>query len=574
MLVFLPLLTLSGIEGAMFRPTAFAVAAALLGALVMNLSLQPVLVTVAGGAARLRERGSALSEWLEGHYRTWLRAVLGQGVWPIAVWLILLVAAAALFGRLGREFVPPLDENAILASTVMLPETSLEESIRTGKLVEQALMASPEVISVARTTGTAEASEHVHPVGHSHYNIELVAREQRARGFDAITDEMRQRLDAIPGIAYIFEQPIANKLAEMLTGSEGQLSTKLFGPDLAVLNEQIEEVRSVVASVEGVADLQVEQTAGIPQLVIEVDRERLSRYGIAVEQIASVIETALNGLAATQVYEADRVTSVLVRLAEPYRRNEEDIGRLLVDGPNGDRVPLAELASITRSQGPQTIFREDLQRRKIIRCNVVGRDIVSFVEEARKAIAGHVTLPAGYYVTFGGQFESQQRAMRQLTVLTLIVVLIIFVVLFASLGSVWQAALIIASVPTTLAGAVVALWLTGETLNVSSMIGLIALFGICAQNDIILVGRINDLRREGQPLGEAVVNGSVQKLRAFVMTDLVMIVGVLPLALSNSTGAEAAPPPRHRVHRGLPVLAGCAPVRDAGPVRETRPALP
>ena len=546
MLVFLPLLTLEGIEGAMFRPTAFAVAAALLGALVLNLSLQPVLVSLAVNVDRLKHGGSAISDWLERWYGVWLRRVLGRKA-PVVLFVLLLVAAGALvYGRLGREFVPPLDENAILASTVMLPETSLDESVRTAKRVERALMSIPEVVSVARTTGAAEASEHVHPVGHSHYNIALVARERRRRGFREITDEMRARLDTIPGIGYIFEQPIANKLAEMLTGSEGQLSIKLFGPDLAVLNEKVEEVRATVAAVSGVADLQVEQTSGIPQLVIEVDRERLSRYGIAVDQVAGVIETALNGVEATQVYELDRVTAVLIRLPEQYRRGEEDIGRLLVDSAAGDRVPLADLATIRRSEGPQSIFREDLQRRKILRCNVSGRDIVSFVEEASQGIQRNVSLPAGYYVTFGGQFESQQRAMRHLTILTLIVILIIFVVLFASLGSVWQAALVVLNVPTTLAGAVLALWLVGETLNVSSMIGLIALFGICAQNDIILVGKINNLRRAGRPLRDAVVEGSVAKFRAIFMTDLVMIVGVLPLALSHSTGSE--------LHRPLAIV--------------------
>jgi cobalt-zinc-cadmium resistance protein CzcA len=546
MLVFLPLLTLQGMEGAMFKPTAFAVAAALFGALVLNLSLQPVLVSFAANAERLKGRGSAVSEGLERWYGRLLRSVLDRKAPVMAVVFAVVAAGAFLYGRLGREFVPPLDENAILASTVMLPETSLEESIRTGTRVEEALRSVPEVVSVSRMTGSAEASEHVHPVGHSEYNVELIARERRRRGFEEITADMRHRLDAIPGIAYIFEQPIANKLAEMLTGSQGQLSIKLFGPDLDVLNRKVEEIRTVAEAVPGVADLQVEQTAGIPQLVIEVDRERLSRYGIAVGQVADVIETALNGLEATQVYEADRVTTVLIRLPEQYRRSEDDIGRLLVDGPNGDRVPLSELASIRRSEGPQSILREDLQRRKLVSCNVVGRDMVSFVEEAQKAIDQRVSLPAGYYVTFGGQFENQQRAMHRLTLLTLVVILIIFVVLFASLGSVWQAALVVLNVPITLAGAVIALWVVGGTLNVSSIIGLIALFGICAQNDIILVGKINDLRRAGRTLREAVVEGSVAKFRAIFMADLVMIVGVLPLALSNSTGSE--------LHRPLAIV--------------------
>lgn len=546
MLVFLPLMSLEGIEGAMFRPTAFAVAAALLGALILNLTLQPVLVTMAVNVDRVREHGSRASEWMEGRFRRWLPRALDHKIPVLAVFVLIVAGGLALAGRLGREFVPPLDENAVLASTVMLPETSLEESVRIGRLVEQALMQVPEVVSVSRTTGSAESSEHVHPVGHSHYNIELVAREARLRGFEEITADMRRRIETIPGIGFIFEQPIANKLAEMLTGSEGELVIKLFGPDLQVLGERVEDIHAVLDGVPGVADLQVEQTTGIPQLVIEVDRERLSRFGISVNQVADVVETALNGLEATQVYESDRVTAVFVRLPERYRASEEDIGRLLVDAPDGQPILLSSLAHIRRDQGPQTIFREDLQRRKIIRCNVSGRDIVSFVQEAQRAIADHVPLPPGYYVTFGGQFESQQRAMRHLLVLGAVVILVIFVVLFASLKSVWQAALIVLNVPATLAGAIIGLWVTGETLNVSSMIGLIALFGVCAQNDIILVGRINDLRRNGAMLRDAVVDGSVAKFRAIFMTDLVMIVSVLPLALTGSTGSE--------LHRPLAIV--------------------
>ncbi|GAH03485.1 unnamed protein product, partial [marine sediment metagenome] len=292
----------------------------------------------------------------------------------------LILGAAVAHTFLGKEFVPPLDEGAIMASTVMLPETSLKESVKMGTKIEKIFMSFPEVISVSRTTGTAEASEHVHPVNHSHYNIELLPREKRKRDYDEITEAMRKELDKIPGVAYIFEQPIANKLAEMLTGTEGQLSVKLFGQDLDILNEKIEEVRNVMAEVEGVADLQVEQTTGIPQLIIKLNREKLARYGISVSNVAEIIEIALNGIEATDVYEPDRITSVLIRLPEKYRNDEEAIKNLLVDAPNGERIPLSQLADISKSEGPQTIFRENLMRRKIILCNVVKRDIGSFVK--------------------------------------------------------------------------------------------------------------------------------------------------------------------------------------------------
>ena len=545
-LVFLPLLTLQGLEGAMFRPTAFAVAAALFGAMLLNITLQPILASVFMTEKHLKDRRNPVNEFLQRKYQLILKEALQHKKIIMAVFVSLILIALVSYNFLGKEFVPPLDEGSIMASTVMLPETSLEESIKMGTRIEKIFLSFPEVISVSRTTGTAEASEHLHPVNHSHYNIELSPREKRKRGFKEITEAMRKELDKLPGIAYIFEQPIANKLAEMLTGTEGQLSVKLFGQDLDILNEKIEEIRNVLADIRGVADLQIEQTTGVPQLVIKLKREKLALFGISVSQVADTIETALKGIEATDVYEADRVTSVLIRLPEEYRNDEEAIKNLLVDAPNGERIPLSELTDITKSEGPQTIFRENLMRRKIILCNVVKRDIGGFVDEARQRIDQSVSLPAGYFVTFGGQFESQQRALHHLTMVMIIVLLIIFVVLFSSFGSLWQASLIILNIPSTLIGGILGLLIAGQTINVSSTIGLIALFGICVQNDIILVAKINDFRRRGLSLRDSVVKGALTKFRPIFMTDMVMIVGVLPLALIVTTGAE--------LHRPLAVV--------------------
>jgi len=545
-LVFLPLLTLKGIEGAMFRPTAFAVAAALLGSLILNLTLKPVLCSVFLKEKHLKDRKNPVTEFLTKKYRSILTKSLDHKKFIIAVFVILIIGAGISYNFLGKEFVPPLDEGAIMASTVMLPETSLEESIKMGTRVEKIFLSFPEVISVSRTTGTAEASEHLHPVNHSHYNIELLPREKRKRGFKEITQAMREELDKLPGVGYIFEQPIANKLAEMLTGTEGQLSVKLFGQDLHTLNDNIEEIRNVMSEIRGVADLQIEQTTGIPQLVIKLKRENLARFGIPVSDVADIIEIALNGIEATDVYEPDRITSVLIRLPEKYRSEEGTIKNLLVDAPNGERIPLSELAEITKSEGPQTIFRENLMRRKIILCNIVKRDIGTFVEEARQKIDEEVSLPPGYFVTFGGQFESQQRAFEHLTTLMLIVILIIFVVLFSSFGSIWQAFLIMISIPATLIGGILGLLIAGQTINVSSAIGLIALFGIGVQNDVILLAKINDFRRQDLSLRQAVMKGALTKFRAIFMTNMVMIVGVLPLALTVTTGAE--------LHRPLAVV--------------------
>jgi cobalt-zinc-cadmium resistance protein CzcA len=425
-----------------------------------------------------------------------------------------------------------------MASTVLLPETSLEEAARVGGQVEEIFLSFPEVVSVARTTGSAEGSEHVHPVNHSHYNVLLVPREERHRGYEELTEAMREELSRIPGVAYLFEQPIGNKMAEMLTGTGGELSVKVFGNDWDILNQAIEDIRHIMEDVEGVADLQVEQTAGIPQLVVDLDRSALARYAIPVGDVADLVETALNGIEVTDVYEEDRITSILLRLSEEYRHDEERVENLLVDAPNGERIPLSQLADIRHGQGPQEILRENMMRRKLVLCSVVGRDVASLVEEARREIESNVVLPAGYFIEFGGSFENQQRAMRNLIVLLFVVILIIFVILFSSFGSLLQASLIILSIPLSLIGGIVGLLVAGQTINVSSMIGLIALMGVCVQNDVILIAKINDYVKEGYGLRDAILAGSMRKFRAIFMTNMVMIVGSIPLAFHVSTGSE------------------------------------
>jgi len=540
--VFLPLLTLEGMGGRMFRPTAFAVAAALFGALIINISLQPVLMSLFIKKHHIKNQGNRMVSSLTNIYKKLLKKAFTHKKTILIISLVIIILALVCYHFLGKEFVPSMDEGAIVASTVMLPETSLEESIRIGKKIEKIFNSFPEVISVTRTTGMAEGAEHVHPVNHSHYMMYLKPREERERGYQELTDAMRKELNKIPGVAYIFEQPISNKLAEMLTGAEGQISIKLFGTDLAVLNEKVEEIRDFIADIKGVADLQIEQTAGVPQLLVKLNRQKIARFGIRVDDVADIIEIALNGVEVTDVYEEDRITAVHLRLSEKYRQDEESVKNLLIDTPDGQRIPLSDLADISRSEGPQTIFRENMMRRKIILCNVVDRDIGSFVKEANEEIKKSVSLPSGYFVTFGGQFESQQRSMRQLSVMMMIVAIIVFVVLFSSLGSIRQSFLILINIPMTFAGGIIALFIAGQTLNVSSLIGLIALFGIALQNGIILIGKINSLRKGGLNLHEAVLEGSVTRFRPILMTELILILGVLPLILGSTSGSELHQP--------------------------------
>lgn len=549
-LVFLPLLTLEGIGGRMFRPTVYALVAALFGSLIMNITLKPVLMSLCIRPTKRVRKKNRIIEFATRMYVGVLKASFRLKVLVLLATLAIVFVAGWCYQDLGNEFVPFMDEGSIIASTVMLPETSIHESVRVGKKFEHIFMEFPEVEHVCRTTGMAEESEHVHPVNHSHYVMKLRPRQEGDRGYHELTDAMRERLDQMPGKSpHMFEQPIGNKLAEMLTGTEGQLSLKVYGPDLDKLVEKAQGIADILRNIDGIADLQVEQTSGIPLRVITLKREELARHGIKVDEVADVIETALGGVEVTDVTEVDRMTAVLLRLPEQYRHDVDAVKNLLVDTPSGHRVPLDQIADIDpTATGPQTIFRESRSRRKTILLNVVGRDVGGFVEEATAKInaSGLFSQGDGYSFKFGGEFESQQRTMQQLKWMMLIVGLSVLVVLFASLHSIRQSLLLLLNIPMTLAGGIIALYLTEQTLNVSSVIGFIALFGIALQNGVVLVGKINDLRRNGADLHDAVIQGAAYRFRPILMTELILILGVLPLALGTTAGSE--------LHRPLAVV--------------------
>jgi len=539
-LVFIPLLTLGGIEGRMFSATAFAVAASLTGGLLVSLLFQPVLCS-------LLLRGTSRSrDWLirqvKRAYLPLLRGALRFKAVTIALPLLLLALAISQLPRVGTEFLPKLDEGALLISSVILPGSSLAEADRIGVESEKVLLGFPEVTGTFRRTGRAEASEHAHGINVSEIMVNLLPKEQRKRPLAEMLKEMRKQLSRIPGVLFIFEQPVENKLTEMLTGLKGQLAIKIFGPDLQVLAQKAEEVRNVLATVRGAADVQIEQLAGVPQVYIRLRQEQLARYGLRAEDVSEVVETALNGVEVTDVLEAQKRIPILLRFAPEYRSDIDAVRRILVDTPAGQRVPLEALADIYIGKGPFTINRENVSRRVVIQCNVQDRDQGSFVAEAREKIEHQVSLPPGYFITFGGQFESQQRAQRQLAVLFVAVFLLVLTLLFTSFRSLKQALIILSNVPFTFIGGIFALLLTHTYLSVSSMVGFIALFGVAVQNGNILIAHINDLRREGKELYQAVVEGASVRLRPILMTDLVTSLGVVPLAVGQFVGVELQRP--------------------------------
>jgi cobalt-zinc-cadmium resistance protein CzcA len=542
-LVFLPLFALSGIEGKMFAPTAFAVAASLFAGLINSLTIKPVLCSLLLKKEKISAKDIFLMRFMKDIYKKALNFCLKHR------WHYLLISGVVylclmiiLIPRIGREFLPQMDEGSLILSTILAPGTSLDESDRMGKKVDSIMLEFPEVLSINRTTGRAEQSEHAHGVNHSHYIMELMPKEKRNRSLEEMLEAMRARLDEIAGLSYIFEQPIQNKMAEMLTGLEGQIAIKLFGPELNILDEKIEEIKGVVENIEGVADLRVEQTSGTPQVNVRLNRRNLARYGLNIAQVSDVIETALNGIEATDILEEHRRFAVFIRFQEQFRKDIETIKNLLVETPSGQRIPLSELADFEMSEGPLTIMRENVQRRRVVICNVTGRDQGSWVAEARQIIEDNVQLPAGYYVTFGGQFESQQRSFQRLILLSILVGLIVFFLLMIFF-SFKNALAIMINVPFSMMSGVIALFILGMNFNVSSAIGFIALFGISIQNALIMVGFYNKLRKEGLPLHEAVMQGSLIRLRPVLITELVIIMGVLPLLLfAGTTGSELLAP--------------------------------
>jgi cobalt-zinc-cadmium resistance protein CzcA len=542
-LVFLPLFTLQGVEGKMFRPMAFAISFAMIGSLVFSLTVIPVL------CAFFLRPGSEEDTWI---MRQIKRPYLPMLRWSIAnrkktlfAALAALALSFALVPFLGTEFVPTLEEGSILYRATLAPSAGLNEGIRTATALEKIAKSFPEVADVVSKTGRAEAGGDPEPVNNIEAIVTLRPEREWTTGRDKaeLTEAMEREFARYPGVAFNFSQPIANRVDELLSGVKAQLAIQLFGDDLDRLVSTAEEIQRTVASVRGAQDVQTEQVTGQPQLQIRIDRGAIARYGINVENVQEAIETAIGGEEAGQVFEGIRRFDILVRLQEPYRRDIDAIGGLLIPTPDGRaRVPLSQLASITTVTGPKQISHDNGQRRIVIQLNVRARDLGGFVAEAQQDVARKVTLPTGYFVTWGGQFENQQRAMKRLMIIVPITIGLIYLLLFSSFNSLRQAGLIILNVPFAMIGGILGLFISRQYLSVPASVGFIALFGVAVLNGVVLVSYINSLRQEGRSVQDAVFDGTVLRLRPVLMTATVAILGLLPLLFSSGAGSEVQRP--------------------------------
>jgi cobalt-zinc-cadmium resistance protein CzcA len=547
--VFLPLFTLQGVEGKTFRPLAYSVALAMLGSLVFAVFLAPVLSDIFMRRPKKQSGGSennenAMVRFLMKMYRPLVTFFVKRRSLAVGLATILMITGLAIFPRLGSEFTPTLQEGTIVMRLTMAPSISLTESTRITQVAERRLMKIPEVTGVVTRIGRGEVGAHTDPVNSAEMYVLLKPKEEwrSAETQQELEEVIREGVGEIPGVLVNFTQPIQMTVDELLEGVRAELAIKLFGDDLDVLKQKADEIVAVISKVRGAADVQADQVSGTPQLLIKVDRHAIARYGINISDVQRTIRAAVGGETAGQIFEGIRRFDVLVRFAEAFRNSPEAISEILITSPSGAKVPLAQLATIEEIVGPRQITRENNSRFITIQCNVLGRDIGSFVEEGQKAIAENMQLPPGYLVTWGGQFRLQQEANKRLAVVIPITLLIIFLLLFSSFNSLKNTFLILLNIPLALVGGVVGLWLTGQNLSVPASVGFIALFGIALENGMVLVTYLNQLLKDGVPLDEASVKGALLRLRPVLMTAVTTALGLIPLLLSTGTGSEVQRP--------------------------------
>ncbi len=549
-LVFLPLFTLQGVEGKTFRPLAHTVALAMIGSLIYALFLAPVLSQLFMNRPKKPASGKQSKEvWIVRRmlilYEPLVRVFVRRRFLAIALSGLLLGAGALVVPRLGSEFVPRLDEGDLLIRVTMSPSISLEEARETVLRFEKRLMAAfPEVVQIVSRVGRGEVGAHADPVNNAESFVSLRPKSEwkNAENSGELYEQISETFETFPGAQINVTQPIAAAVDELLTGTKAELAIKIFGPDMDVLQELAAKVESEIGGLRGAFDVQKDQVAGTPQLLIRIDRKAIARYGINVDDIQSIVRTAVGGETAGKIFEGVRRFDIVVRLAESARNNVEKIRHILIAAPDGALVPLDQLAYIETIVGPRQITRENNQRFIAVQCNVRGRDIGSFVAEGQKAIGDKIQMPAGYFVNWGGQFELQQEANRRLALVVPFTLLIITLLLFMNFNSLKNTILILFNIPLALVGGVVALLITGQNLSVPASVGFIALFGIALENGMVLVTYLNQLLLRGINVDEASITGACLRLRPVLMTAVTTALGLIPLLLSTGTGSEVQRP--------------------------------
>ena len=541
--VYIPIFTLEGLEGRMFRPMAFTVCAAVIASLVLALTYIPAVASYIY-AGRVEVHGDA--RWfvaLRAHYARMLERALARRRVVLGAAIGLLVAALASVPFLGTEFMPKLDEGYLLIESRRIPSTSLAQGVEISHEIERTLLRFPEVRSVVTNLGRPHEATETMALNEGDVYVMFNPKDKwRARSLDALIPQLDSALAEIPGLGYDFSAPMAMRLDEVISGVKTQLGIKVFGDSLPLLQAKAKEILAVLEGVQGVEDASVGVSAGAMQLVIDIDRAAIARYGLSVSDVRAAVESGVGGMSATEIIDGRRRFPVVVRLDAPYRSTPDAVGATLIRLPAGGTVTLTQVAQVRTVEGPEVVNHENGQRYVVVQSNVRGRDLGGFVADVRKAVASGVAMPAGYYVTYGGQFANQARATKRLAIIVPVVLLLIAALLYANFGTLRHALLVMLTVPLALVGGIAALWLRGIHLNLSASVGFIALFGVAVLNGVVLLSYMNQLRAEGLSLADAVRRGADVRLRPVLMTALVASVGFIPMAVSTSSGAEVQRP--------------------------------
>ncbi len=543
-IVFLPIFTLQNVEGKMFRPLAFSVTVTMIGSLLYALIMAPVFYSLLHKERGAEQTKPPQTSFFHRLYQRILEFLLRQGAIVLVIVVLLLAGGWLTFRHLGKEFVPTLQEGAIQVLAHMNPNISLAEISRVTSEMEKDILASPEVQRVLSEIGYGEVGPHVHHTNYACITVILHPQSQwtSAKSQEQIVSEIDARLANYPGASISFSQPIQHEVDALVSGTGSQVVAKLFGPDIDILTEKVAQVESVLSGIEGVADLATEQFTGQTQVQIVIDREAIARHGLNSHEIQETLHHAVNGELVGAVFEQERSFGINVRFDEAHRNDIESIEALLIRTNAGYSVPLRELAEVSMVTGLRQMSRENTRRFISVQCNVRGRDTGTFVEEAQAAVARTVSLPPGYNLVWGGQFELRQAANRRLAIIIPITLGLVLTMLYGLFNSLKNVVLITLNIPLALVGGVFGLALAGANLSIPSSIGFIALFGVALTDGLVLISRFEYLRNEGMALKEAVVAGALSKLRPVLMTTLTTALGLLPLILSSGVGSEVQRP--------------------------------
>lgn len=545
---FIPLFFLTGMEGRLLAPLGIAFITALCASTVVALTLTPVLCSFLLGRKQGKngEKESVVALWLNRHYNSLLQKAINRKRVVISITGALLVLALVVFFSLGRSFLPPFNEGSFTINVSTMPGISLEESDKIGLRVEKILLEIPEIKTVGRKTGRAELDEHALGVNNSEIEAPFVLAD---RSKDEVIDDIRSRLEEIPGVSIEVGAPITHRIDAMLSGTQANIAIKLFGDDLNKMYSLGNLIKEEIADVKGIADLNVEQQVERPQLQILPNREMMAKYGLTMSDFGEMVKVLLNGQVVSMVYEGNRSFDLTLKVNDDSRSTAERIKNLTIS-VDGQAIPLCHIADIVSATGPNTINRENVARKLVVSANVAGRDLTGVVSDIQKRINERVSLPEGYHVEYGGQFESEKAASQTLLVMSIFSILVIYLLLFAQFRNFTQAAVILLNLPLALIGGVMAVSMTDGMISIPAIIGFISLFGIATRNGMLLISRFNDLRNEGLSVMECVMKGSADRLNPILMTALTSALALIPLVIGGDLPGNEIQSPMAKVILG------------------------